>query len=77
MATGRPRSAASWRTRAMVYACDSCVPCEKLTRATLSPASISAPIDSAVEVAGPSVQTTFVREIRIGVAKADRGRGGG
>ena len=39
MATGRPISLATSRTSAMVAACCSCVPCEKLMRATLSPAS--------------------------------------
>ena len=50
------------RTVAIVAACSSCAPCEKLIRATLSPASMSDRRTSGDEEAGPRVQTIFVRE---------------
>jgi hypothetical protein len=62
MAMGRPHDSATDRTVAIVSACCSCVLCEKFTRATLSPASTRDLMASRVAVAGPSVQTIFVRQ---------------
>jgi hypothetical protein len=62
MAIGRPQDSATDRTIAIVSAWCSCVLCEKLTRATLSPASTRDLMPSRVALAGPSVQTIFVRQ---------------
>src|SRR5580692_952644 len=47
----------------MTCACSSYVPCEKLMRATSSPASISARSTSGLAEAGPIVHTIFVRAL--------------
>ncbi len=61
IATARPSSADTRRTSAMTRACCSCVPCEKLMRATSSPDWIRSRIFSGVLLAGPSVHTILVR----------------
>ncbi len=68
---GTPHSRAIRRTVAIVPACSSWEPCEKLMRATLSPASMSERSTSGEEEAGPSVQTIFVRERAGAWAPAD------
>ena len=52
-------------------ACSSCEPCEKFSRATSMPAAASSKIVSGSFVAGPSVQTIFVRRM---AGRADRRR---
>src|SRR5260221_1485837 len=61
IAMGRPSRAATARTRRIVSACSSSVPCEKLMRATSMPAPASASMLSVLAEAGPSVQTILVR----------------
>src|SRR5689334_12475260 len=61
MATGLFASAASRRMSWMVAACSSCVPCEKFTRATSMPLSISARNTSSERDAGPIVATILAR----------------
>ena len=68
---GDSAARATARTRAMVAACWSCVPWEKLIRATSIPARISASTRSSVEVAGPSVQTILVWRIDNAAALTD------
>jgi hypothetical protein len=63
MATGRPISFAIARTALMTSACCSCVPCEKLIRATFIPAVMSARNTAGDDDAGPIVQTIFVRAV--------------
>ena len=63
-ATGRLSCSETRRTFAIVFACCSCVPCEKLMRATSSPASISSPTIAGLELTGPRVQTILVRSRR-------------
>src|SRR5215218_93651 len=81
MATGRPSSAAVERTRSTVSACCSCVPWEKLSRATFNPASMRLLSVSRDAVDGPSVQTILVRGKGTGkgsgVSEAGRFAGGG
>ena len=52
-----PRARAASRTMVRRRAWSSCVPCEKLSRATSIPASIRSPIALTSSVAGPNVQT--------------------
>ena len=62
--TARPRGVGGRaHARDRRAACSSCVPCEKLRRATSMPASISSRIASGVDVAGPSVQTILARRV--------------
>src|SRR5688500_1414381 len=63
IATGRPTSLAMTRTALMTSACCSCVPCEKLMRATFIPAVMSARKTAGDDDAGPIVQTILVRAI--------------
>jgi len=65
IAIGRSSSSATLRTNAIVSRCCACVPCEKLIRATFIPASTRLRSASRVAVAGPSVQTIFVRQMVI------------
>src|SRR5437899_3862587 len=61
MAIGR--APATPRTAAIRAACSACVPCEKFTRKTSTPASTSARIPSSEDDAGPSVATIRVRAV--------------
>ena len=61
MATWWPARAATSRMRRMRGSCSSWVPCEKLIRATLSPASMRSRMASRDDEEGPSVQTILVR----------------
>ena len=56
-------------------ACSSCVPCEKLSRATSIPASIRSPIALTSSVAGPNVQTILAwrRPMSGGILGTERG----
>ena len=63
IATGTFNRVAAARIQAMLRRCSSCVPCEKFNRATFMPARISASIIVGLFVAGPRVQTIFVRRI--------------
>ena len=56
----RPLCVAARRTRAIVSAWPSCVPCEKLKRKTSTPASINSRMAASVLDAGPSVAMIFV-----------------
>src|SRR5436190_12472668 len=76
MATGRPRSAAVERTSSTVRACCSCVPWEKLSRATFKPASMRLLSVSRDAVDGPSVQTILVRGKGTGRGSGVSGTGG-
>jgi hypothetical protein len=58
---GTPDSVETRRMSAIAAACSSCVPCEKLSRATLSPASTSARKVAGARDAGPIVATILVR----------------
>src|SRR5215210_5596169 len=70
MATLRPVSSATPRTISAFFRCMSCSPWEKLNLVTSTPARMSDPIVSSVEVAGPSVATIFV--LRIGSGPSSR-----
>src|SRR5215210_8186828 len=70
MATLRPVSSATPRTSSAFFRCMLCSPWEKLNLVTSTPARISDPIDSSVEVAGPSVATIFV--LRMGSDPSSR-----
>ncbi len=62
-AIGRRSRAAISRTALTTARCSSCVPCEKLRRKTLTPASISCSSFSGLREAGPTVATIFVRRM--------------
>src|SRR5215831_11844400 len=55
----RPASFATRRSRWITRACSSCVPWEKLSRATSMPSRIRSRSAASDELAGPSVQTIF------------------
>ncbi len=59
MATGTPTFFAARRMRFTRRRCWSCVPCEKLSRATFMPARMSSSMISAESEDGPSVQMIF------------------
>ena len=60
MGSGMFFSARTFLMTAIFCACSSCVPCEKLMRATFMPASAIAEMTSSVSEAGPKVQTILV-----------------
>ena len=64
IATGRPQRASPSRMRRTTSACSSCVPWEKLRRATSRPAATRRSSSSVLLLAGPIVQTILVRRIR-------------
>src|SRR5262245_54680638 len=57
----RPVSRLIARTSARTVECSSCVPCEKLSRKTLTPASINRRRTAGDRDAGPIVATILVR----------------
>ncbi len=59
-ATGSPSSFLTLQSVLYFSSCSSCVPCEKLKRATFIPALISLRIISSLSLAGPRVQIIFV-----------------
>ncbi len=65
MVIGRPQLASPARIARMTSACSAWVPCEKLSRATSMPAATSRSSISGRLVAGPIVQTIFVRLNRL------------
>jgi hypothetical protein len=69
--TCRSKGRLSDRISARTAACSSCVPCEKLSRKTLTPASISCRNAAGLREAGPIVATILVRGRR-GVKAGDR-----
>ena len=74
IATCLPSAALSARTISNRAPCSSCVPCEKLSRATSMPASISPRMPSRVSTAGPMVQTIFARRAIMGISVGLRTR---
>ena len=70
-ATDLCSSSDACRSRARRSPCSSCVPCEKLKRATSIPASMRPRRPSSESHAGPSVQTSF------GASERRHGLGGG
>ncbi len=66
MATALRWRALASRMYPMARAWSSCVPCEKLRRATSMPAAMRASMPSGVFEAGPMVHTIFARREIIG-----------
>ena len=78
MATSRPGRAAAARAPGRnVAACDSCVPCEKLSRKMSVPAAMSASSIASESLAGPIVAIIFVRRISSFVVRVRRSAFGG
>ena len=63
IASERPDAASADRTSSTAAAWSLAAPCEKLIRKMDAPAVTSAWTDIEVFVAGPSVQTSFVRAV--------------